>query len=51
LTYDEKIKIQNKAATDYNVAIAAREFENNKDMKSSIGKWGEIFGSEFPKYY
>ena len=50
LTYDERTKIKNKAAIDYNVAIAAREFEQNKDMKASIGKWGEVFGSEFPKY-
>lgn len=50
LTYDERTKIKNKAAIDYHVAIAAGEFEQNKDMKASIGKWGEVFGSEFPKY-
>lgn len=50
LTYDERIKINNKTAIDYHVAKAAREFEQNKDMKSSIAKWGEVFGSEFPKY-
>lgn len=50
LTYDERTRIKNKTAIDYNVAIAASELEQNKDMKSSIGKWGDVFGSEFPKY-
>lgn len=50
LTYDERTKIRNRAAIDYNTANEARQFEQNKDMKSSIGKWGEVFGSAFPKY-
>ena len=50
LTYDERTKIKNKTAIDYSVSIAARKFEQNKDMNSSISKWGEVFGNEFPKY-
>lgn len=50
LTYDERTKVKNKTAIDYSVSIAARKFEQNKDMKSSISKWGEVFGNEFPKY-
>lgn len=50
LTYDEREKIKKKIATDHRAAVAAREFEQSTDMKSSISKWGEVFGSEFPKY-
>jgi hypothetical protein len=51
LTYDEKLKISNKAKSDYdkaNEAIAAET--NEKNHKKAIKKWAEIFGDEFPDY-
>jgi len=50
LTYDEKVKIAKRAYDDYVIAFNARELEKGEDMKSSINKWREIFGDEFPKY-
>lgn len=50
MTYDERTTIKNKIARDYGIAKTAREFEQNSDMKSSINRWREVFGSEFPKY-
>lgn len=50
LTYDEKIKIKNRAYSDYYNAVNARQLENDKDMKGSINKWREIFGESFPEY-
>lgn len=50
LTYDEKVKIAKRAYDDYVTAFNARELEKGEDMKSSINKWREIFGDEFPKY-
>lgn len=50
LSFDEKTKIKNRADSDYDKAVLAGEFETNKDQKSAISKWIEIFGSEFPEY-
>lgn len=50
LTFDDKIKISSRASIDYSKAIAARKYENDKDYKSSINKWKEIFGGDFPEY-
>lgn len=50
LTYEEKAKIKNKTHADYQKVIEARRLEQDKDMKGSINKWGEIFGITFPKY-
>lgn len=50
LTYDEKIKIKNKAYSDYYKAVDARQLEQDGDMKGSINKWREIFGDSFPEY-
>jgi hypothetical protein len=50
LSNDEKRKISQKAYDDYSLAFEARQLENAKDMKGSINKWREIFGTEFPKY-
>lgn len=51
LTYDEKLKISNRANNDYDKACeAVKEETENKDHEKSIKKWGEILGSEFPKY-
>ncbi|NRT71396.1 nucleotidyltransferase [Clostridium beijerinckii] len=50
LTFDDKIKISSRASLDYSKAIDARNYENNKDEESSINKWAEIFGGDFPEY-
>lgn len=50
LSWDDQTKIANRANADKQKADEARNFENNTDHKSSIEKWREIFGSEFPKY-
>lgn len=50
LSFDEKSKIKNRSDLDYDKAVLAGEFETNKDQKSAINKWKEIFGSEFPEY-
>ncbi|HCY74408.1 MAG TPA: nucleotidyltransferase [Ignavibacteriales bacterium] len=50
LTYSEKQKISTRAYVDYQKALEARQFENDKKMKESINKWREIFGDNFPRY-
>lgn len=50
LSWEDRKKISDRAYSDYNKAIEARNFENDKDQKSSINKWAEIFGGDFPKY-
>jgi len=50
LSFEEKLKIQNRADTDYRRALEARQAENDGDHKTSIQKWGEIFGPLFPDY-
>jgi hypothetical protein len=50
LTFDEKLKISQRANLDYNKALEARRHESQGDMESSIKKWKEIFGNEFPNY-
>lgn len=50
LSYEDKVKISEKAYNDYVTAFNARELEKRNDMKGSINKWREIFGNEFPKY-
>ncbi|HDI3197645.1 TPA: nucleotidyltransferase [Vibrio cholerae] len=50
LTQDERSKISTRAWVDKNKSIEARQFESDKDHRSSIKKWGEIFGSNFPDY-
>ena len=50
LSYDEKKKISDRAFSDYLKAIDARKYEDDKDDKSSINKWREIFGGDFPEY-
>lgn len=50
LSYEDKIKIKSKSYTDYHNAIKARQCEEDKDMKGSIGKWREVFGDSFPKF-
>lgn len=50
LSWDDRVKISIKAASDHEKAVEARKFENDKDHESSINKWKEIFGSDFPTY-
>ena len=51
LSYDDKLKISNKADSDYEKAYDATSAElNDKDHEKSIKKWAEIFGSGFPDY-
>jgi hypothetical protein len=51
LTHDEKIKIENKAQGDYDIANEAISAEiNDKDHEKAIKKWTKILGSEFPEY-
>ncbi|MGZ9667750.1 hypothetical protein ACXX9E_16965 [Pseudomonas sp. GNP014] len=50
LTHDQKISISARANQDYLRALDARRFEQDKDEKSSINKWREVFGLEFPAY-
>lgn len=50
LSWDERIKISNRAKSDKLKAIDARSFESSNDHEKSINKWAEIFGSKFPEY-
>jgi len=50
LTYDQKKKISDKAVSDHQISIEAREAEGNDDHKKSIYKWRKIFGNDFPEY-
>ncbi|MFH1769106.1 MAG: nucleotidyltransferase [Parcubacteria group bacterium] len=50
LSYEDKYKIQQKANYDYDSALNARNAEKEGDHKTSIQKWGEIFGPLFPTY-
>ncbi|MFL0198789.1 nucleotidyltransferase [Clostridium sp. WILCCON 0269] len=46
---DERIKISTRAYLDYQKASDAREYEKQGDHKSSINKWREVFGNDFPE--
>ena len=50
LTFEQKLSISTRAGSDYSKAVQARAYENNGDLKSSINKWREIFGSDFPTF-
>lgn len=50
LSYDDIKKISARASSDYLKAVDARNYENNKDDESSINKWKELFGGDFPEY-
>lgn len=50
LAYSERIKISERAESDKEKALEARDFENGKNIKDSINKWREIFGDSFPKF-
>lgn len=50
LAWDDRLKIYSRADSDYQRAVEARNLETAEKHKESIQKWGEIFGSAFPKY-
>jgi predicted nucleotidyltransferase len=51
LSYDEKVKISEKAEDTYNKACEAYDAElNEKNQEKAINKWRTIFGDSFPKY-
>lgn len=50
LNWNDRNSIQQRAELDYNRAVEARKFETDGNHKSSIAKWGEIFGPNFPSY-
>lgn len=49
--YLDRNEISNSIKKSYNLACEAIDFEiNKKDNESSINKWRELFGDDFPKY-
>jgi len=50
LSWEDRSKISNKAAADALIAREARIAESNDDHKTSINKWRQIFGGDFPEY-
>ncbi len=51
LSYEDRVKVSNKANDTYLKGYDAYKLETeDKDQEKSINKWGEIFGSDFPKY-
>ncbi|RLD59857.1 MAG: nucleotidyltransferase [Bacteroidetes bacterium] len=51
LTYDEKVKISEKAESTYNKACEAYEAElTEKNQEKAINKWRKIFGDNFPEF-
>ncbi|WP_322925366.1 nucleotidyltransferase [Paenibacillus campi] len=50
LSYEDKQKISQKAYSDYVKAFEARQAEQQGDHATSIQKWGEVLGNDFPKY-
>lgn len=50
LSFQDKLKIYQRANYDYGRALQARKAEADGDHKASIQKWGEIFGPLFPTY-
>ncbi len=50
LSYEDMIKIQNRANLDYQRSYEARRLEDAGKHRESINKWREIFGVDFPGY-
>lgn len=50
LSFDDKLKISQKAETDFNTSLAAREFEKNGEHDKAIREWRKVFGNDFPQY-
>jgi len=50
LSADDRNKISGRAWSDNAKSLEARRLESVYDYQSSIRKWAEIFGSDFPSY-
>lgn len=50
LSWEDRVKIANRAQSDKEKAEKAREYERNGDNENSIKKWREFFGDKFPEY-
>lgn len=50
ISWEDRIKIADRAILDKQKADEARSFENNSDYQNSIQKWRDVFGGEFPTY-
>lgn len=50
ISLDDRFKIYQRARDDYDRACEARQAENDNDHRTSIRKWGDIFGPFFPSY-
>lgn len=50
LSSDDRFVIAIRASADTKKANEARTLEGAGKQRESINKWGEIFGSDFPKY-
>jgi len=48
LTYTARANVISSFQTAYNIAVEARECEQNSDHASAIVKWRRILGSDFP---
>lgn len=50
LSWDEKVKIRERALLDAGRADEARSFENSGEHEKAINRWRDIFGSDFPRF-
>ncbi len=50
LSWDEKLKIRERALLDADRADEARTFEDSGEHEKAISKWRDIFGSDFPRF-
>lgn len=50
LTMSDKIKIAQKAESDFKTALAAAEFDSTNNHKEALKEWRKIFGNDFPQY-
>jgi hypothetical protein len=51
LSYDDRVKISNKASDTYTKGYDAYMIETKeKNQEKAINKWSEIFGDKFPTY-
>ncbi len=50
VSWEDRVKIADRATLDKQKADEARSFENNTDHENSIQIWRDVFGELFPKY-
>ena len=50
MSFDDQMKVSGRASADAAKAREARDLESQGNQRTSIGKWGEVFGSTFPSY-